>query len=71
MESVDKPREEGEAKLYEYIKSLKKCREEREAKLQIELKDLLDAKFTSFQDMIQKKKQSVNNLGKQVWGIGD
>ena len=33
MESIEKRREEGEAKLYEYIESLEKPREEREAKL--------------------------------------
>ena len=55
MESVEKRREEGKAKLYEYIESLEKRREEREAKLQIELKSMLHNKFTSFQEEIQKQ----------------
>ena len=55
MASIEKFREEGEAKLYEYIESLEKRREEREAKLQIELKSMLHNKFTYFQEEIQKQ----------------
>ena len=52
VDSIEKRREEGEAKLYEYIESSKKRREEREAKLQIELKSMLHNKFTYFQEEI-------------------
>ena len=41
--------------LYEYIESLEKHREEREVKLQIELEAMLENKFTSFEDKIQKQ----------------
>ena len=55
MEWVEKRREEGNDKFYEYIESLEKHREEREAKLQIELKATLYNKFTSFREEIQKQ----------------
>lgn len=41
--------------LYEYIESLEKRREEREVKLQTELEAMLDNKFTSLEDKIQKQ----------------
>jgi len=41
--------------LYEYIESLEKRREEREFQLQIELATMLENKFTSLEDKIQKK----------------
>ena len=41
--------------LYEYIESLEKRREEREAKLQTELEAMLENKFTSFEDKVQKQ----------------
>ena len=41
--------------LYDYIYSLKKCREEREVKLQTELAAMLENKFTSLEDKIQKQ----------------
>ena len=41
--------------LYEYIESLEKRREEREVKLQRELEAMLENKFTSLEDKIQKK----------------
>jgi len=53
MESLEKCREEGEAKLYAYIEASEKRREEREAKLHTELEALLDNKFTLFEDKIQ------------------
>jgi hypothetical protein len=40
--------------LCKYTESLDKCRKYREAKLQIDLEVMLDNKFKSFQDMIQK-----------------
>ena len=56
MESVEKRREKGEAKLYEYTESLEKRREDsREDKLHIELKSMLHNKFTYFQEEIQKQ----------------
>jgi len=44
--------------LYEYIESLEKLREEREAKLQKELETMLENKFSSLEDMIQKQIES-------------
>lgn len=41
--------------LYEYIESLEKRREEREVKLQTELEAMLENKFTSLEDKIQKQ----------------
>ena len=41
--------------LYEYIESLEKRREERETKLQKELKAILENKFASLEDTIQKQ----------------
>ena len=41
--------------LYEYIEYLEKRREEREFQLQIELATMLENKFTSLEDKIQKK----------------
>ena len=41
--------------LYEYIESLEKRREEREAKLQKELEAMLENKFASLEDTIQKQ----------------
>jgi len=41
--------------LYEYIESLEKHREEREVKLQKELEAMLENKFASLEDMIQKQ----------------
>ena len=41
--------------LYEYIESLEKRREEREAKLQTELEAMLENKFSSLEDIIQKQ----------------
>ena len=41
--------------LYEYIESLEKRREEREVKLQTELAAMLENKFTSLENKIQKQ----------------
>ena len=41
--------------LYEYIESLEKHREEREVKLQTVLAAMLENKFTSLEDKIQKQ----------------
>ena len=42
--------------LYEYIESLEKHREEREVKRETELEAMLENKFTSLEDRIQKQK---------------
>ena len=41
--------------LYEYIESLEKRREEREFKLQTELEAMLENRFASLEDTIQKQ----------------
>jgi len=43
---------------YEYIESLEKHREEREVKLQTELAAMLENKFTSLEDKIQKQREN-------------
>ena len=67
MESLEKCREEGEAKLYAYIEASEKRREEREAKLHTELEALLDNKFTLFEDKIQTQLDNkIKKVGEQA-----
>ena len=53
MESVEKKREERDAKNQIELESLEKMSEERDVKLQIELEAMLDKKIRLFKDKIQ------------------
>jgi hypothetical protein len=55
MESLEKRREERDAKLQIELESLEKRSEEREVKLQIELEAMLDKKIRLFEDTIQTR----------------
>jgi hypothetical protein len=53
MESLERKREERDAKLQIELESLEKMGEERDVKLQIELEAMLDKNIRLFKDTIQ------------------